>query len=158
MKAVLGQTADGRRILEKLEEDPRMLLEEEDRQLVVNQTVAELIRKSSFYPEAKEKIALADAIVKLFPSAAYKGLGVRESTQFYCEVSCKGFIQQRLKDARAANKARKRGPYKKKGANSAKIPRTGPRNSSAQAQGSISFDSIDDVKEKVWKFLNPFSF
>lgn len=145
--AVLEQTSEGRELLEKLAEKPRMLLNKDDRKVVVNQTVAELIRKTSFYPPVELKQQLADAIVALFPGAQYNRNGVRNSTAFFNKKSSKGFIQQRLKDARDASKVpRQRAPYSKKKARQA---RSGPENLSS---GRVGFDNIDDIKTKVYIF------
>ncbi|KAK5862956.1 hypothetical protein PBY51_000021 [Eleginops maclovinus] len=76
-------------------------LKTESRRLLVKLCVADLVEKHGFYPLGTEKVALAKAIIGVFPSLRVQVAGEGEGFEhFYDPLSHCGFLEMRLRNIR----------------------------------------------------------
>jgi len=142
---ILDQDTMGQRIARSFPRGVLKKIDKEDRIVITNKAVGELVRQFGYYPSYVYKEEMAKAIVKGFPTLGISANGVVEHAHFYCKETG-GYIETRLKHLRKSLQPtqRKRKPNKKKIVRKLKAMRG--------AKDAPPFN-LEEMNEKVWPII-----
>jgi hypothetical protein len=132
----------GHKFLDRLALDPRMILEECDRRVVVRLAGSALVNAHGLWPSSELKEAMADAIVEAFPSTAVTDADCRPSCNFYSRKHGNGFLDMRIKDIRKSRKELKNPKQSEK-------PKERPSKKQKMKMPSYVSDELEAILFKV---------